>query len=239
LLQIIGVVDRQARAVRQRLEAVGDEGATLRTHLDALLPLVAQVVQQTTRRLAGETVPAGEKIVSLVESHTAIIKRDKPGQETEFGRKLILGEVEGGIISDAVILHGNPGEAAQLMERVDHHQQQFGQVPELVATDRGFYAPGGEAALGARGVRQVSIPEQGKPPPERRAVERARSFRRGQRFRAGIEGRISVCKRRGWLGRCRDHGAEGFTRWVMWGVIANNLVAIARYEATQTQQWAA
>jgi transposase, IS5 family len=239
LLGIIGTVDRQARAVRQRLEAVGDEGAALRAHVDDLLPVVERVVQQTKRRLAGETVPAGEKIVSLVEPHTAIIKRDKPGQETEFGRKLILSETEGGIISEAVILQGNPSEAAQLMGRIDHHQQQFGQVPELVATDRGFYAPGGEAALRARGVRQVSIPAQGKPPPERQDVERSRWFRRGQRFRAGIEGRISVCKRRGWLGRCRDHGAEGFERWVLWGVMANNLVAIARYEAAQTEQQAA
>ena len=49
-----------------------------------------------------------------------------------------------------------------------------------------------------------------------------------EKFRAGIEGRISVMKRRGYLGRCRDKGEEGFGRWVGWGVLTSNLDTIAR-----------
>jgi transposase, IS5 family len=68
---------------------------------------------------------------------------------------------------------------------------------------------------------------------ESREYERQGWFRRGMRFRAGIEGRISVMKRRGYLGRCRDKGEEGFGRWVGWGVLASNLAAIARAEAAR------
>lgn len=239
LLGIVGTVQRQAQEVVARFQQVGQAGARIRTQLEALLPLVAQVVHQTRRRLAGETVPAGEKIVSLVEPHTAIIKRDKAGQPTEFGHKILLDEVEGGIISDYVILDGNPSEGAQVVKQVERHRARFGRAPRVVATDRGGYAPGNEEALQHLGVKRVVIPVPGKPPPERKALEQSRWFRAGQRFRTGIEGRISVCKRRGWLGRCRDHGSDGFARWIGWGVIANNLVAIAAHDATKAQETAA
>ena len=62
---------------------------------------------------------------------------------------------------------------------------------------------------------------------ERRAFERQRWFRRGQRWRVGCEGRISVIKRRHGLRRCRYRGADGMSRWVGLGVIANNLVSTA------------
>lgn len=53
------------------------------------------------------------------------------------------------------------------------------------------------------------------------------------RFRAGVEGRISVMKRRGHLGKCRDKGELGFGRWVGWGVLSANLSTIARVLATR------
>ena len=68
--------------------------------LARFIPLVEQVSTQTTRRvLQGEQVPAHEKIVSLFEPDTAIIRTGKPGKPTEFGRVLWLDEVEGGLIS--------------------------------------------------------------------------------------------------------------------------------------------
>ena len=63
--------------------------------------------------------------------------------------------------------------------------------------------------------------------------EKERWFRRGYRFRAGIEGRISVTKRRFGLDRCRDHGEAGMGRWVGWGVVTANLVQMARATAAE------
>jgi IS5 family transposase len=59
-------------------------------------------------------------------------------------------------------------------------------------------------------------------------AERTRWFRRGFRFRAGIEGRIHVLRRDFGLARCRDHGETGMARWVGWGVLAANLTTMAR-----------
>jgi hypothetical protein len=44
---------------------------------------------------------------------------------------------------------------------------------------------------------------------------------------AGVEGRISVLKRKHGLGRFLYHGEDGFERWVGWGVIAGNLTVMA------------
>ena len=76
-------------------------------------------------------------------------------------------------------------------------------------------------------ARRLILPRPGRKTRERRAFERQRWFRRGQRWRVGCEGRISVIKRRHGLRRCRYRGADGMSRWIGLGVIANNLVSTA------------
>jgi IS5 family transposase len=75
------------------------------------------------------------------------------------------------------------------------------------------------------------LPKAGHKSEQRRQHERQSWFRRGRRYHAGIEGRISVLKRKHGLGRCLNHGRDGFERWVGWGVIANNLTIIGRTRA--------
>ena len=69
--------------------------------MEHFVPLVEQGIAQTTRRvLHAEQVPAAEKLfLSLFEEHTQIITRQKMGKPREFGRKILIDEVEGGIIS--------------------------------------------------------------------------------------------------------------------------------------------
>jgi IS5 family transposase len=77
-------------------------------------------------------------------------------------------------------------------------------------------------------VKKVCLPKAGKKSAGREEYERQGWYKRARRFRAGIEGRISVMARRGYLGRCRDRGEEGFGRWVGWGVLTANLDIMAR-----------
>jgi transposase, IS5 family len=199
--------------------------------LNHVVPLVRQVVTQTTRRvIQGEAVPASEKLVSLFEPHTAIIRKGKPGRPTEFGRVLWLDEVEGGIISRYAVLEGNPAEDAQWPASLDHHLRMFHRPPRLLAGDRGLHTTANERYATTHGVKQVVLPKPGAKSAKRMAHEQQRWFRRGHNWRSGIEGRISGLKRRHKLDRCRYHGTAGMERWVGWGVIAHNLRVIA--EAT-------
>ena len=57
--------------------------------------------------------------------------------------------------------------------------------------------------------------------------------KRGQKWRTGCEGRISVVKRRHGLARCRYHGANGMKRWMGLGIIADNLINMGRWLVSQ------
>jgi IS5 family transposase len=97
-----------------------------------------------------------------------------------------------------------------------------------VAADRGFHVPGQETTFHQAGVKQVCVPWKGHASPERRALEHSRTWRRGYRWRAGIEGRIHVLRRDFGLKRCRDQGEVGMERAVGWSLLANNLRQIGR-----------
>jgi IS5 family transposase len=188
-----------------------------------------RVVDQTRRRvLHGEQVPAAEKVYSLFESHTDLIKRGKVRKPVEFGHKVFLAESAHGLITDYHVLDGNPVDTSQVRASLERHQQLFHGVPDLYAADRGFYSAENLAECQKAGVSQVSIPQcGGQKTAERQALESSPEFKQGQRFRAGIEGRISVLFRGRGMKRCRAHGRERFEVLVGAAVLANNLLRIA------------
>jgi transposase, IS5 family len=220
---------KQAERVRSMLEVEMPLAPKISEEISHFAELLERAVWQTHRRVfEGEQLSATEKLLSIFEEHTAIIRRGKARNKTEFGRKVWLSEVDGGIVSGFRILEGNAGDEAQLRPALEDHLRLFGKVPELVAADRNVHSKENELVAKEMGVKKVCLPKAGKKNTERKEHERQRWFKRARRFRAGIEGRISVMKRRQYLGRCRDRGEEGFGRWVGWGVLTANLGTIAQ-----------
>jgi len=233
LLSVSQALLEQAQQVKATLQLLSQPAAQrLLNQLAAFIPGVHQVMRQTQRRvLNGESVPARDKLVSLFEPHTAIIRKGKFGKDVEFGRVIWLDEVEGGIVSRYAILSGNPPDADQLQPSLDHHRARFGQSPHLLTADRKVFSPKGEAYATQHAVKSVTIPKPGARSPARQAHEAQPWFRSGRNWRAGLESRISLLKRRFGLDRCRYHGDDGMHRWVGWGLIAYDLWAIARQVA--------
>ncbi len=200
--RVLAILDQQTESQAQRL----------REHVKPFLPLVERVIAQTRRRvLEGKKVASADKVLSLFEPHTRAIPRHKGGALVEFGRQVILDEVEGGIVTRYQILE-HPNEHGQALEGVAHHVALFEHPPNLVAGDRGLHSAETEPQLSAAGVKRVAIPAAGPVSKERQALERTRSFRRGYRWRAGIEGRIASLRRDfGWR-TSRSHGQDGMER---------------------------
>jgi IS5 family transposase len=221
---------RQAQVVFDALQTeVSAQVHKLRATLETFIPRAQQVIDQTVRRVfEGEKVPAQQKLVSIFEPHTDIIKRGKANQETEFGHKVWLDEAEGGIITGYRVLEGNPSDQDQWQPSLDQHVQLFGRSPWLASADRGVWSPDNEAYATNLGVKRVILPQPGNKSDERKRHEKQPWFRRGRRWHAGIEGRISVTKRKHGLDRCLNQGEDGFLRWVGWGVLANNLTLMGR-----------
>ena len=231
--RVVGQAKRFAREVAQGIKRCGDpidqavvEGD--RTYLETMIPRVQQVLRQTRERIDRGNTHAPGKIVSLFEPHTEIIRKGKAGKPTEFGKMVKIQEAEAQIVTHYEVYDQRPSDSDLLIPALDIHEQQFGRVPRLVTADAGFFSARNESVAHDRGVKRVAIPNLGTKSVERRALQKKRWFRNAQKWRTGCEGRISLLKRRHGLNRCRYKGPSGIKRWVGLGVIADNLINIAR-----------
>ena len=214
----------------ERPEPVGAaQVAAVEQEIDHYCGLADRVVGQARRRvLEGETVPTADKLFSIFEPHTDLIKRNKARNPVEFGHKVFLAESARGLITDYRVLAGNPTDDHRVAPSLERHQELFGAAPTLYAADRGFYSPVTLADCQTAGVATECIPQRGgTKTAERTAYEKSRGFKKGQRFRVGIEGRISVLFRGRGMKRCPLHGRERFEVFVGAAVLANNLLRIA------------
>ena len=221
---------KQAQQVLAALQAMESKPAeNLATVLETFIPRTEQVISQTVRRVfKDEKVPAKEKIVSIFEPHSDIIRRNKARKPTEYGHKVWLDEVDGGIVTRWDVLDGNPSDEQQWLPSLDHHIERFGKPPNQMSADRGVHSTQNEQIATERGVKRVILPQPGRKSQARKLHEKQRWFIQGRKWHAGVEGRISVLKRRNELDRSRDHGEQGFDKWVGWGVISANLLVIGR-----------
>ena len=238
------VIDGARMALRQTSKARGTDKiselaiADTRKEIEHFCELGDRVVDQSRRRvLNGEQVPATEKLYSIFEPHTDLIKRGKVQTPIEFGHKVFLAESARGLITQYEVLDGNPVDEQHVAISLERHKQTFGDVPEMYSSDRGFFSGRNVTSCEKEGVRLVCIPQRGgTKSPERAAYEKSREFKDGQRFRAGIEGRISVLFRGRGMKRCLAEGRERFEMWVAAAVLANNLLRIAALLAERSSR---
>jgi IS5 family transposase len=223
------MVRRISQRVRTAPRSVASTLVQARRRLQQIQPLVTRILAQTRARLLGGDTHVPDKVLSIFEPHTEAIRKGKIAKPTEFGKLVTIQESEHQIITAYAVHDRRPPDVTLWVPALDRHIAIFDRPPELAAADRGFASATNEHAAVQRRVRRVVLPRSGRNTPARRAHERQRWFRRGQRWRVGCEGRISVIKRRHGLRRCRYHGVDGMARWVGLGVIANNLMSTATF----------
>ena len=230
LLEMTRKTIESARHIQKQLQECQEQKAKrLKEILETFLPRTEKVIDQTTRRiLHGEQVPASEKIVSLFEEHTDIIRRGKESRPVEYGHKVWLNEIDGGLVSHYRILDGNPSDEEQWKPSLQAHLKTFHQPPQQASGDRGLYSEPNEQLAHDLGVKHVILPQRGHRSKTRLKHEHKGWFVKGRHWHAGVEGRISVLKRAHNLDRCLAHGRTGFQCWVAWGVIAGNLAVLGR-----------
>jgi IS5 family transposase len=209
-----------------------------RKEIEHFCDLGDRVIDQSRRRvLNGEQVPTAEKLYSIFEPHTDLIKRGKVRTPIEFGHKVFLAESARGLITQYDVLDGNPVDEQHVVISLERHRRTFGDVPALYGSDRGFFSESNVTSCKQQGVKVVCIPQRGgTKTPEREAYEKSREFKDGQRFRAGIEGRISVLFRGRGMKRCLAEGRERFELWIAAAVLANNLMKIATLLADRSSR---
>lgn len=219
---IVGV----SETAMQRLKGgMGEETA----ELEHYTPLAAKVIHQAEKRiLEGEMLPAEEKIYSLFEEHTELIKRGKAGKEVEFGHKILIAQNEEKFITHYQALPKRKEDKDLLEETLEAHKSLFGRAPRVLAADRGFYQDREQLRKLAEEIETVSMAKKGKRTTEEREREGTEEFKEGQRFRAGSEGSISVLKRAYKLKKCLYKGFKNFAVSVGCAVFCHNLVLLTQ-----------
>jgi IS5 family transposase len=229
IIHIAKAVVKNAKEIRNALDDMTDSVVqVIQKQIDHFIPLIEKVISQTIRRvIQGDSVPTGEKVYSIFEPYTYVVRKGKSHKTNEFGQVLKLQEAEGGIITDYQTYTSQPDDRSLFVPSVQNHVEIFGQAPHLAAADRGFYTKDNEQKAKELGVKYVCMPKVGKLSKERQKLQKSRWFKQGQRFRAGLEGRISVMKRQHGFDKCRNKGQAGFDAYIAWGVIAKNIRVIA------------
>lgn len=196
--------------------------------IDHYAPLMAKVIAQTKARVFGGDTHVKGKVLSIFEEHTQAIRKGKAHKPTEFGRLVRIDEVENGIVSNYSVEADNRSDQKSWVPAVEGHKALFGRVPRMATADRGYHTAKNEKVAEALGVEQVALPKPGFLSKERRQLQKQRWFRRGLRWRSGIEARIGTLKHGFGMARAFFKGDNGFKRYVGWSAITNNLVSIAR-----------
>ena len=197
----------------------------LGAELAAFLPSMKHVVKQAARREAGETVPAKERIFSIFEPHTELIKRGRRHKPVEFGHTILLCQSPEKFITDYEVYENRMADCELTETVLDRHENLFGEPPDVLAGDKGFCPDAETYRQLEERVGTLAIP--------RRMRDLAdASMSAWQSFRAGIEGTISGLKRAFRLVRCYFRTFKSFQASIGLGVFCHNLIVLAKPGAT-------
>jgi IS5 family transposase len=232
-------VSQHYRVLIQRVQWIHSIGLTVLPLVDAAgyvvpdlshyLPLVDRIVDQADKRiLQGIQVAADKKLYSLFESHTELLKRGKAGKPIEFGHMVLLAQTGEKFIHHYEVMAKRRADKDLLQPALDAHNALFGQYPNVLAADKGFYQSMEHIGALEETISVVSIGKKGRRNAEECRREKTEEFRDGQRFRAGVEGSISVLKRAYDLDRCLFKGFKNYAASVGLAVLCHNLILLTR-----------
>ena len=194
--------------------------------LKRFLGPMKKVVEQARRaQCEGEVVPAAQRVFSIFEPHTELLKRGRAQKPVEFGHMALLCQSPEKFITDYEAYEHREADCRLTEKVIGRHEQLFGQRPDVLAADKGFCPDAEKYAELEKQVGFLAIP--------RRMQDLADAvLRTWQAFRAGIEGTISGLKRAFRLARCYYRSFKHFAAALGLGVFCHNLVVLAKQGMT-------
>ena len=183
------------------------------------------------RLVLKETIPHEEKVFSLFESHTELIKKGKARPAVEFGHRLLLSTEQHGLIIDYKVMEGGsePGEILPLVQRLTERFG-VGSIASL-STDKGFVSEANRQQL-EEFIGEVVMPKKGRLNEVEIQRESTRQWKKLKNRHSAIESDINSLEHHG-LDHCPDKGLNGYKRYVGLGVLAFNLHRIGAARLTQ------
>jgi len=188
-----------------------------------------RVVDQSHRsKVLKETVPASERIFSIFEEHTELLKRGKAGKPVEFGHMVSIGQTEEKFISYYNVREKSLHDIEIKKKALKGHKKKFSHYPDGFTADKNYYVSMDDVKHWEEKINNYAIAKKGRKNKQEMLRESDEEFTFMQRFRAGVEGSISVLKRAFGLRRCFFKGFKSFASAVGCRVFCHNLVVLTR-----------
>jgi IS5 family transposase len=229
LLKVSKETQGYAKECVKQLEGKVEDGdieaKIYKEELEGYLDSLEIIIEQTDRRiLKEEKVESKDKLVSIFETHTDILSKGK--REVVFGHKILLSGGKSNLILDCVIERGNWSDAGSFSKGIDRMEEKYGNILEEITTDGGFSSKSNYEYAKEKGIKDVLFTKKGTVKMVE-LVKTSRVYKKLKKFRAGIEGCISVMKRVCGLDRCTWKSWRSFQSYVWLSVIVFNLNILA------------
>jgi transposase, IS5 family len=193
--------------------------------IEHFMMLMRKHVDLVYRRIIkGETIPHQEKMFSVFETYTEMIKKGKLHPNVELGKKLCITTDQFHLIIDYLIMSEEQDRDIfselknRILSRFNVGSWSF---------DKGFWTKANKLLL-KNEIEDVIMPKLGKRNKEEEDEERSRKFKELKNKHSAIESNINELEHRG-LDRCPDKGFTNFSRYIGLAVSAYNLKKIGRY----------
>jgi len=173
------------------------------------------------RVVCQEKVTHSEKIFSLFESHTELIKRGKIPNPIEFGHRVLVIQDRAGFLLKGYIMDHTTDEKVivAIMEKLQIVYK--GRI-KVASFDKGFYTPKNLIEL-EKIVSVACLPKKGRLSQTDKEREGSSEFVKARQRHAGIESCIHALGAGNGLALCRDKKEIGYQRYVALGIMARNL----------------
>jgi len=215
-------IEQSDKAFQSLKDSASNDSAKLKQKFFQQIELAETILSQTEHKLQGQkSIP--ERIVSFHDPQVRPIRKGKLNKMVEFGRTLQLMQDRSGVIVHYEIHRGHPNDSTELLSLVRKAKTRLGIKPTELAADRGYYSAENLEKLGRAGFKKIGIPKLGRLSKTEKMHQRKTWFRQLQRFRCGIEGSISMLKRKFGLGRVLAKGSAGTAVWTGLAIFAYNL----------------
>ncbi len=196
--------------------------------------LTAQVCSNARRRvLQGETLAHAEKIFSIFEPHTELIKRGKQPVPIQYGHNVLVIEDAAGFVVEYRVVGNGVLDQELVVPVMRQLQKRMGGKIKSASFDRAFHTPENQRDL-AEIVRTPCIASKG-PKGQQQAKEGTVAFRKARQNHPGVESEIGALQSGNGLKRCRDKGKRGFERYVAVGILGRNLQTLGKLLLAQDE----
>jgi hypothetical protein len=216
------------RAKGEGIDWLGEGLAGRPEELWHYLQLTEKVCGTARRRvLLGETVANEEKIFSIFEPHTELIKRGKQPDPIQYGHKVLVIEDAVGFICHYAVVANGMLDQHVLVPAMTELQARVGGKIKRASFDRAFHTPENQKQLAAI-VDHPCIPKKGPLSGRKQQEEASVEFRQARQSHPGIESAIGALQSGNGQERCRDKSKLGYERYVGLGILGRNLQALGK-----------